>query len=178
MKTTAITLVAALAAVGVGFSGAAHAGNPIVIQASDGPVVLEPSAENEISVTARPLRNFTPVAMTGTVLESHHNSLLLQRADGVVRADLPARTVIDPKGNTMMLSRQFLTGDSVTVFGRLQKNTDIIRVKAEGIYAQTSPTTATLYMLDEPQLQSISKYNYVPNVRATLNRYKARYTPL
>ena len=50
--------------------------------------------------------------------------------------------------------------------------------KAEGICAKTSPTTATLHMLDEPQIPSIAKYNLAPNVRQALHRFKARHTPL
>ena len=169
MKTTAITLLAALATASVGFSGAARAFD-----------YTSPAAPmNEIDVTTRPLPNLMPVAMSGTVLESQRNTLVLQRADGVVRATLPRGPIIDDKtGEISNLSDNFKLGDDVTVYGKLMKSGEAFRVKTEGIYASITPTKAKLFMLDDPALPSVAKYNIQPTARAALRNYRAHYTPL
>jgi hypothetical protein len=82
------------------------------------------------------------------VLESKSNYVLLQRADGGVSANIVhSPQVMNSKGRTRLLASQLQIGDLVTVYGRVQKSGDMMRVKADGIYVNISPRIATLCML-------------------------------
>src|SRR5262249_9291238 len=155
---TAITLIAALATAGVGFSGAARA------------MDYTAAPENQIDITARPLPDRAPVSMMGTVVESHGDTLLLHRADGVVRAQLPHNVAMQtPLGRDIpVFASVFQPGDNITVYGKLDKNGDMIKVKADSIYMPTSADHATLFLLNNARLQSISKLNLQPNAKAAL----------
>ncbi len=168
MKTAAITLRAALTATALCYTGTALAQDY-----ED----LDPL--NSVETTARRLPNSTPVAVTGAVLERTHDSILLQRADGIVRAKIGnSANVMDKNNRIRPLMTQFQIGDPITVFGRVQKGGDMVQVKADGIYAQTTPRTATLYMLERPKTVAESKMNNILPAKTALRRYNAHYTPL
>jgi hypothetical protein len=86
--------------------------------------------------------------------------------------------VVDESNNIKNLSDELQIGDSVTVFGHLQKSDDMTRVKANGIYAEKSPMRATLYMLDRPKSELMGKNNHALPVDTALRRYEAHFTPL
>jgi len=179
MRTAAITLLAAVTTAGLCLTGTAYAQDAEILD----PTALPQDAEdldplNSIEITAQRLPNFTPVAITGAVLESNHNSLLLQRADGVVRANIGRSPMVMKNNGVRPLHTQFEIGDPVTVFGRVQKSGDMVQVQADGIYAQHTPTTATLFMLERPKTTMASKMNDALPAKTALRRYNARYTPL
>ena len=97
----------------------------------------------------------------------------------MVRAIIPRNAAMTSPTNTVVpLRAQFRSGDNITVYGRLDKSGNILKVKAEGIYKPTSYNHATLYMLDTPALPSMAKFNDQLTPKSALRQYQAHYTPL
>ncbi len=205
MKTTAITLVAALTTAGIGFASTARAENytppqyapPNVSAELQGYDIDRPaphitrvamttttsissSAMSNIEVTGRPLpANRAPVGVRGTVVEAHNGSLLLQRPDGLVRANIPRNaSMISPTNSIVPLRAQFHSGDNITVYGKLDKSGNILKVKAEVIYKPTSYNHATLFMVEDAPLPMMAKFNLQPSAQSALRSYQAHYQPL
>ena len=160
MKTVILTLMATVAAVGISFTSVAH-------------------AEDQLTVTGRSLPRSAPVALTGTVAHAGPNAILIQREDGMVRADIGRAPEIERGGKITRVSSQLRAGDTVTIFGRVQRSGDMMKVRADGVLLPATTKPAMIVSLNrDPQLQTVAKLNRAPNARSTLNHFRAMYTPL
>lgn len=138
-----------------------------------GPVVVT-SAQESIDVQARRLPNGTQVAVRGDVVRASGKMLIIDRPDGRVQVTLPGAIPA------------IMSGDDVTVFGRIANRSDNIAVRAEAVLqhmpadAMTLQEKAHLHMAPS-NLQTVNKFNKsVTNgqARSALERFRATYLEL